>query len=348
MPTLLPYVHRFKDRHGRIRHYFRRPGFKQVALPGEPGSAEFMSAYQVAIAGRAPAASIVKPGSFTALFLTYYSSFDFQQLTAKTQQGYRSNLKDFEDRFGDWPVKTFTTDALNKYLGMRAGTPGAAVNFMKRFRTLMTIAVAGGLIDRDPCIGVRIKRKKTDGFENWDEADLAAFERRWPIGTKERLAYALALYTGQRRSDVVRLGRQHLKDGCLHLRQAKTNTPLTIPVHRELQAVLDASPIGDMAFLVTEYGRPFSVAGLGNWFADKCEAAGLETKRMHGLRKAAARRLAEAGCTAYEIIAITGHSSAKEAEPYTRAVDQRALAKSAMKKVTGTKLANLKADSGKP
>ena len=109
-------------------------------------------------------------------------------------------------------------------------------------------------------------------------------------------SFALLLYTGQRRSDVVRMGRQRIRDGMLHIRQMKTGVELAIPVHPRLGAIIGDMPIEHLTLVTTAFGKPFTAAGFGNWFREQCTAAGLPHCSAHGLRKAAARRLAEAGC----------------------------------------------------
>ena len=146
------------------------------------------------------------------------------------------------------------------------------------------------------------------------------------------MALALLLYTGQRRDDVVRMGRQHIRDGAIHVRQQKTGIEMAIPIHATLQAAIAETPVDHLTLLITQTGKPFSAAGFGNWFRNRCDEAGLSHCSAHGLRKAAARRLAEAGCTMHEIAAITGHASLSEIQRYTRAVDQKRLAASAMEK----------------
>ena len=123
----------------------------------------------------------------------------------------------------------------------------------------------------------------------------------------------------------------------MSVRQQKTGAELAIPVHTELQTIITATTTGQMTFLITELGKPFTPAGFGNWFRDRCDEAGLSHCSAHGLRKAAARRLAEAGCTANEIAAVTGHASLREIARYTKAADQKRLATAAMAKTkTGT------------
>ncbi|MFL5032533.1 MAG: tyrosine-type recombinase/integrase [Xanthobacteraceae bacterium] len=129
------------------------------------------------------------------------------------------------------------------------------------------------------------------------------------------------------------MGRQHIRDGLLYVRQQKTGAELAIPVHADFEAIIAESAAGQMTFLVTEFGKPFTAAGFGNWFREQCDMANLRPCSAHGLRKAAARRLAEAGCTEHEIVAITGHASLREITRYTKAADQRRLAAAAMEKV---------------
>jgi len=327
-----PYVQRIKDRNGE-RLYFRKAGCKYVRLPSFDDPA-FWEAYAAARKKREITSPSAPPGSFNALFNAFYASRKFKDLAPQTQRAYRSNVAHFLTLHGTWPYKGFKASALEKYLDSRSDDPGASANFLKRIKQVLDFGVRRDLLSVNVAASVKLEHAKTNGFPDWTEDDIAKFEKRWPVGTKQRLAFALLLHTGQRRSDVVRMGRQHVTDGRIAVKQAKGGKQLTIPLHDALKAVI-ADQRG-MTFLLTEYGQPFSVAGFGEWFARACKAAGLD-KRAHGLRKAAARRMAEAGCTAYEIIAVTGHSSAKEAEPYTRAADQLKLAEAAMRKVRGTK-----------
>jgi integrase len=154
------------------------------------------------------------------------------------------------------------------------------------------------------------------------------------------LALALLLYTGQRRGDVVLLGRQHIRSEVLSLTQHKTGARVLIPVLPELRHVLDASELGDLTLLVTSFGRPFTPAGFGGWFRRRCNEAGLRGLSAHGLRKAAATRLANHGATAHELMAWFGWSTLREAERYTRTADRERLAHRAAAKLrtsSGTK-----------
>lgn len=144
---------------------------------------------------------------------------------------------------------------------------------------------------------------------------------------------ALALYTGQRRQNVIRIGPQHIRNGILHIRQDKTGVHLDIPVHADLRKIIDATPCGHLTFLTTRTGKPYRGEDFSEMFRAWCDAAGLpKACVVHGLRKAACRRLAEAGCSANEIAAISGHSSLSEVSRYTKAADQARLARNAMAK----------------
>lgn len=330
----IKYVKRYADRHGRVRYYFRRPGYPSATLP-DLEDPSFLAAYAAAngrpkLGAGEKSHKSHRAKSFDALFDAYFASRDFTALAEHTQRSYRSNVSHFLTHFGTRDCTTFSRPALESYLDLRSDEPGAASNFLKRMKQVLNFGVQRQILTTNVARDVKFDKPKTDGFPAWTEDDVAAYEKRWPIGTKERLAFALFLYTGQRRSDVVRMGPQHVKKGRIEVTQAKGGKTLLIPLHPALKDMV--KDLEGETFLLTEYGKPFTKAGFGSWFAERCEAAGVH-KRAHGLRKAISRRLAEAGCTAYEIIAITGHSSAKEAEPYTRAVDQQRMADAAMKKV---------------
>lgn len=141
---------------------------------------------------------------------------------------------------------------------------------------------------------------------------------------------ALMLYTGQRLSDAVTMGWQHVKSNRIAVRQHKTGAMVDIPIHPELRRVLEGTPRHNLTFLMTEYGKPFGDKGFGNWMRDRCDQAGLPQCTSHGLRKAMARRLAEAGCSVNEIMAVTGHSTEGEVIRYTKEARKSLLADNAM------------------
>jgi integrase-like protein len=177
------------------------------------------------------------------------------------------------------------------------------------------------------------------GFPQWTPANLDKFEERHPIGTKAHLALGLVQYLGVRRSDVPLLGRQHVRDGKIVFRMYKgrrraTVPPLSLPIIPELQRIVDASAAagitGELSFLVTEYGKPFSIAGFGNKFRQWCDEAGLYGLSAHGVRKAAATRAAENGATAHQLMAMFGWLTLKQAEHYTRLAERARLSEAGM------------------
>ena len=337
----LAYIKSYRDRHGQWRHYFNRRGSPRDAWPGWPGSAEFMEAYQIPLGGRAaqrpperPPRRNIEEGSMAALAAAYYASAGFRNLATSTQATYRNIVERIVAEHGDKPVALLDRKGVKNLINARADRPGAANAYLKTLRILMRFAVDEEMRSDDPTALIKRLKTKGDGFTAWTDEDIAKFEGRHPIGTRARLALALLLYTAQRRGDVVRMGRQHVRGDRIMVRQNKTGSTVEIPIHPDLAEILRLAPVGTETFLMTEFGKPFAAAGFGNWFRSCCSDAGLPLGyNAHGLRKAAARRLAEAGCTTLEIMAITGHREIEEVERYTRSANQRNLATVAIDKL---------------
>ena len=335
------WVQSFSDRHGKARFYLRRPGYKRAPLPGLPWSPEFMSAYAEAMNEGPQRLSVgaarTKPGTINALVVALYSSTEFQGWSLETQRTRRNILERFRGQHGDKTVANLQPKHVADMIAAKASTPAAARNFKKTLAALMKFAVTQGMRNDNPVTGVNAPKIRGDGFVTWSEEHIAAFEARHPIGSRARLAFGLLLYTAQRRGDVIRMGRQHIRNGLLAVRQNKTGTVLQIPVHPTLRAIIDADQGDHLTFLVTSVGKPFTSAGFGNLFRTWCDEACLPRQlSAHGLRKAACRRLAEAGCSANQIMAVSGHRSLNEAEKYVRAADQVRLAQAAMATITNT------------
>ena len=326
------FVQAFIDRNGKSRFYLRRPGFKSVPLPGLPWSPQFMEVYEAALSGQPSqiGASRTKPGTITAAIIGYYYDQSFLALAPSTQRSLRGILERFRAEHGDKRIALLQRQHIITLL--KSKKRFAARDWLKAIRALMKYAIEFGLRADNPARGVKLPNQKTDGYHSWTDAEIEQFEAYHVPGTRARLALSLLLYTGQRRGDVIRMGRQHIRAGVVYVRQQKTGTELAIPIHATLQAIITETPANHLTLLTTQTGKPFSAAGFGNWFRDRCNEAGLSHCSAHGLRKAAARRLAEAGCTMHEIAAITGHASLSEVQRYTRAADQARLARAAMDK----------------
>lgn len=334
----LKYLHAFVDRHGRARYYFRRNG-KRTPLPGLLGSREFMDAYAACLAEQ-PAIperrATAAPGTFAALAISYYRSPSYQDLATSSRANYRRVIDGFLAEHGHRRVDQIRREHIDAIIGKMVDRPGAGIVLLKRIRTLVRYAIAIKWLRHDPTLGATSYRSKE--FHTWTEKELAQFEGRWPEGSRQRLAYALLLYTGQRGSDVYRMSYAHIDADTIEVTQQKTgqedaDEKLVIPMHRSLQRELALAKREHVVILTTAFGQPFSLKGFGNFMSDAIRAAGLPIKcKAHGLRKAAARRLAEAGCTAKQIQAITGHKSLEEVERYTRKADQMHLARQAVAK----------------
>src|SRR5215475_10059236 len=334
------YVQAWVDaRDGRAYYYLRRRGYPRVRLPGLPWSPSFMAEYEKAMAGPRTAigAGRIKPGSVAAVVAEYLDSQQFfGSKSAGTQRMRRGILERFRAAYGERPMALLPAEWIEALLDSKP--PHAARSWLVTLRSLCQFALKRRYLRVDPTANIKQRAIKGDGFHTWTEEEIAQFEAHHPVGTKPRLALALLLFTAQRRSDVVRMGRQHIRDGVLTVRQQKTGATLAIPVHSHLQAVLDATPSEHLTFLVTATGKPYGGNAFSEQFRNWCDTAGLPQRcKPHGLRKTACRRLAESGCSGNEIMAISGHATLKELVRYTAAADQARLARNAMARTAAAK-----------
>jgi integrase len=284
-----------------------------------------------------PGSDQTLPGSVNAAIVSYYASrASFQTLAPATQMLRRVYLERLRERYGKNAIASMRPEFVAQMIDRM--TPSSAYNWIKAVRGLMQHAIAIGLCKTDPTQGVKLP-KLGGSIHTCSEEEIARYQAHHPIGTKARLALELALGTAQRRNDLLRMGRQHIRNGELFVRQSKTGAELLIPISDELMAILnaEAEQTSHLTFLITG-GRPYRPTDFSDQFRQWCREAGLpEGCTVHGLRKAASRRLAEAGCTPHEIATITGHRTLKEVERYTRAADQARLARLAMERSKGTK-----------
>lgn len=323
----LKYVRRYRDRHGHPRAYYKPPTGEAIALPAHlpDDHPEFLAAY-VSAATRHKQAP--KGRTVNALVERYYQSHDYKGLRASTRQNRRLIYERLRQDAGDLRVDVMKPHHIRAMMASRG--PAAGNNLLKCIRALTKLALDLGWLDTDPARDVRPNRIRTPGFHTWSEAEIAQFEERWPHGTRERLALELFLHTGQRKGDVVKMGHAQRDGDGIVLTQEKTGTTLWIPLPPHLLTLPEETP-----WLRTSRGLPFGKESFGNWFRKAISEAGLPPEcSAHGLRKAAAVRLAQAGCTPHQIASITGHTSLKEIEVYTRAVDQRKMAAAAAKAST--------------
>jgi len=333
----LKYLKVYCDRHGTVRRYFHRRGQKDLPLKGEPGTTEFMLAYQAAFGATAPVVDQTKAGTFARLIADYCRSSAFANLKPSSQKLYKLVLDRITERHGHRLVRDARrSDARKMVEEIGAAKPAMANITRAVLRLLMQYAVETELRLDNPVTG--LKAYRTGTRHTWTDDELAQFERRWPLGTRERLAFALLLYTGQRAGDIVKMRRSDMYDGLIRVIQQKTGAELSIPIHPALLAAIKAAPAKGVTLIGDANGRPIQRGTLTLFMRKAVELAGLPSRCVpHGLRKAIMRRLAESGSSAKEIAAISGHRTLKEIERYTAAADQVRLSKGAMAKLRGTK-----------
>lgn len=348
MPRRLPrYCVEDVDRYGKVRVYLRVKGRKKVLLRGTPWTADFMAEYERAIAEDAQPERGPQSHTWEWLCRRYFAE-GMAGLGARTKRVRRAILtKTFEEplnpestaKFSDMPLFDMGEEAIEVLRDrlINLDTPEAANGRLKAIRQVFVWARKAKIVKDNPARDVAYKRVQTDGFYTWTREDAQAFEQRHPLGTKAHLAYSLLLYLGVRRSDVVALGRQHVRHGRIRFTPKKTSTTtgdkLDLPILPALQTAIERSPCGDLTFLVTEHGKPYSVDGFGNWFRRRCREAGLPMCSAHGLRKLGTVLAAENGATDAELQAMFGWASAKVPQLYRRKADRARLADRAMHKI---------------
>jgi integrase len=343
----LKYVIADVDRHGNVRYYFRRRGRKgKLRLPGLPGSDEFNAAHAAALAGRPPPVKITQPlleraplGTLEWLRKSYFSSIEFGGLSSYTQRDRRNILKAIcaetlsphdPTRIGDLPFVQMSEKSVRMLRNRKKDAPNAANNWVSALSTLFKWAIEENLAEVNPARDVPKIGISTEGYHTWATEEIKQYEAVHQIGTQARLALALLAYTGLRRSDVIRIGPQHVDaDGALVLKPQKTkktNVTVHVPILPELQKVILATRCGHLTYLTSEWDRPWSAAGFSSRFKQWCKEAKLGHCSAHGLRKAGACLAAENGATEQQMMAIFGWKTASMASKYTRAANRKKIA----------------------
>lgn len=328
------WVSEFRDRHGKPRYRFRRKGFAQYLFKCAPGTEGFRQEYESCLQGVAaepvtPGADRAKAGSFNELIARYYRSPDFLDPGERTREVYRGVIERWRAKYGAGMVRDLQTRHVEKIMAEMLPHRTAANMLRKRLSALMKFAIRQGNVTTNPVLATRPYKVDSDGFHTWTEEEIAQFEARHAVGTKAHLALDLMLWTGQRGGDARIMGPQHIRSRRLHVTQEKTGATVSLPILAPLAESIMATRSGAMVFLLSEHQRPFSRKGFGNKFRQWCDEAGLPHCSAHGLRKAAARRFAEAGCSNQQIKSWTGHTTDSEVARYTAAADQALLSDAA-------------------
>jgi integrase len=322
----LPYVNRHVNRHGKVYWFFRARHGERIRLPGDYGSPEWRAAYDAALAGQTvgkPPEVRASGGTLRWLVEHWKRSSDWAGTSIATRKQRDNILQHVLAKSGDRAVKEITDDAIRAGREKRQATPAAANNFLKTMRALFRWAKEEKLVDADHAKDVKFIKVKTEGFAPWTMEDVEAYRACWDLGTRERLALEILINTGLRRSDLVRVGRQHVRDHIIHIRAGKNGVELYIPILPRLSEALAAGPVGDMSFLSSQYGRPMTKESFGNVFKGWCRAAGIKGKSAHGIRKLAATILANSGGSEQELQALFGWTTNTMSAVYTREANRK-------------------------
>jgi len=352
MKLELPYLFQDVDRHGNIRLYVRKKvggKHRRIRLRLPPGSPTFMSEYQAALGCLNGAPEPAKAdqshvGTLGWLVHQYHQAHEFTS-TDPRQQRMRSNVMrsilgeptkpGSKFRFEACPISEFTADHVRLLRNRKQDKPAAANRRVAEMRKMFAWGVeeCGAWVKKNVVADVKGLNREVKGFIAWTEEEVAKFEARWPIGSMPRLALAIMLFTGVRRSDAVLLGPPMVEDGSITFMPQKTRRQkkvLTLPILDVLQHVLDKTPHGLKTWLVHSRGETFTAAGFGGWFRDRCDEAGLPKCTAHGLRKVAAETAAENGATEKQMMDIFGWTKADLAAYYARKANQKKIAGGAM------------------
>jgi integrase len=335
----LPFLDIGRDRRGRTKYYYFRRNGQRWELPADPSSEAFMEEYQRLKKLTEPSAAKTlcgKPdyprGTFGSLIADFLASGQFKTKKPRTQAEYRRVCDALSECHGHKRVAHIRRRHVRQIRDEKADTPGAANTVLRMLKILLNFAVDDDLIEASPA--AKFKELPVGEWRDWTDEECAQFERRWAPGSMQRRAYALALYTGQRKQDQITRARTHRRDGGISVVQSKTGEPLLIPEHRELTAELARGVAGLDTLLVTPtQGKPFEPVYYGSWFAESIEEAGLpDDCVLHGLRKTAARKLADLGLSEETIKSITGHVTSRMVGKYVKGANQKRLAREAIRR----------------
>jgi integrase len=277
-------------------------------LRGEPGTPEFHASYNEAVASK------VSPprGTLLSVLCAYQDSEDFRGLAASTRRSYIALIKLIEKEFGDFPLAAVTDRrsrgvflAWRDRLAVSAGRRQADYAWTVLAR-VFSWGFDRGLVIDNPCrAGGRVYRGSRAEII-WTPDDEAAFLERAPKHL--HLPLILALWTGQRQGDLLRLPWSAYNGTHIRLRQSKGGRRVVIPVGAPLKTALDGTPRKSPIILVNSEGTPWTSDGFRTSWGKACKAAGVVGVTFNDLRGTAVTRLALAGCTEAEIATITGHS----------------------------------------
>jgi integrase len=293
-------------------------------------------------------ASRTVAGTVNAGLVVYYGSGRFtHDLAEGTRIARRNLLERFRNEHGDKRIKMLEPRHVQAYISSLK-TPAAQRSMLQALKGYLGYCVEVGLIAANPAEATRRdKLQNTGGFYTWTEADVSRFKERHPLGSRARLALALYLNLGVRKSDVVRVGRHHVVDGMLAdflpVKTTRTGGRLiNVPLMAETLDTIAATKVtGTDTYLVTAQGKPFTAKGFGNKMREWCDEAGLPDCASHGLRKLCLVRLADIeGIDVLDLQAISGHKDLRELQIYIENANRKRRAKRAIGKLEAAQIAN--------
>lgn len=349
MADLPAHVYAVPDRHGKIRHRFVRKGWKSSYVKGDPGTAEFHRSY-AEIIERGPkerepvkSARPVTPKSLDDLVARMKSTPRWKRKKDSTRRVQANILERFMDgldkkgrRRGERPVANVTVGWLDGILADMWQTPAAANVLRKVLSGLMDHACRLEWRESNP---VRLTESypEGEGHHDWTDEEIEQYRAHHKLGTMARLTMELALNTAARRCNVNKIERDHIKGGRIEVAHVKGNNETSVPMLPTTKAALDALPAAPIRFLITtEFGKPFTDAGMGNRMRKWCDEAGLERCSLHGLRKAMSRHLAESGATDAQGQSVTGHKKDRTFQHYRAKASRTMLADHAFSNLAET------------
>lgn len=332
-----PGVTKAPDRHGKIRWRFRRKSFS-CYLPSPYGSVEFIAAYHLALDKKSQSNQPrQKVGTLNWLIEVYLRSTRYQNRAPAGKKTLRSELEWLRIKAGNLPYAQFQTRHIEALMAEKTG-PSAANSVKKNMSMLFNFAMKHGYHDFNPARLADKRKENPDGYHTWTEAEIEQYKVTHPNGSKARMVMLLLLFTGASRQDAIRLGWQNCNKGRIRFRRGKTGVEANLPISPELAEELELLPREYFLFITHSGGKPYKPETFGNWFKDQCKAAGLPHCSPHGLRKALATRLANAGATPDEIRANLAHETNEEGKTYTKQADRARLADSGFEKLLGVKI----------
>lgn len=346
-----PYLSSFQDRHGSTRWRYRRAG-KTISISGQPGEPRFEEAYQAAIEGRLPrkATVVAHPGatvpkSFRDAWKRVLRTPEWIVLDNATKSKNTRLAEEFltlhviendPALWADMLVEDLKRRHIKEILARFSATPHKAKHLLVTIRKMIAVALDEEWIEVDPSYKLSYRPEYT-GWRAWTDTEREAFEARWPVGSTPRTAYGLALWLGNRRSDVARVKWSwfDFKRNTVSFETKKGEKSLVLPLTPMLREILAPLPRTNEFVLVTAYDKPFSEKSLTGRMADWTNSAGMPKGcTMHGLRKTLGKMLAETGASTRQLMETLGHDDIQHAELYSRAAEQERLAKDGMSKVT--------------